>query len=509
MGIHRRWIIGIALLLGVMAAGPAQGQQAGPPQVLRVGLNAEPDNIDPHLLLQTESMRVMEQMYSSLLRLSPTLQIQPDLATKWQVSEDGKTYTFTLRQGVKFHNGRPLTAKDVQYSLGRMADPKVKSPWAYLFADLSEIRVVDDHTVQIVMKAPAAHILAALATPFAGIVPREAVDQYGNLKTKAVGTGPFRLVEWVPGQRIVQERYKEYHVPGLPKLDRVEWLFIEDPSTRVQQLLSKTIDLDIDVPLGTMPDYQRAAGVKVVGGEVVSYYYLAFNVKRKPFGDPRVRQAIAWQVNREEIVTLAADGQGTPILGGPIPSSHWAFAKLVVYPRVDAEKARRLLAEAGYPAGFSYEMMTRKGEAPIAQAVQQQLRKIGIDARIVVAESGAYNNRLYKEHDFDGVASRWGTLIDPDDFLYGQFVTGGGWNPYGFGNSDVDQLLKQGREFLNPDKRREIYRQAEQRIAELAPYVFLYRPKRFAAFQAYVDGLQHEVANTRLSLRETRVTRGN
>ena len=174
---------------------------------------------------------------------------------------------------------------------------------------------------------------------------------------------------------------------------------------------------------------------------------------------------------------------------------------------MDSQKARRLLTEAGYPKGFSFELMVRQGEAPIAQVLQQQLRKIGIEAKIAVTESGAFNRREYQEHDFDAVAGRWGTLIDPDDFLYGQFVTGGGWNPFGFGDPALDKLLNEGRRFTAQDKRREVYRSAEERIAELAPYVFLYRPKRFAAFYEYVDGLQHEAANTRLSLRQTTVNR--
>jgi peptide/nickel transport system substrate-binding protein len=505
-------LLAVSLLVtgcgGQAATPPAEKKPVGPPapakKTLRIGLSAEPDSLDPHLLTMTAAMRVMEQMYSSLLRLSPTLEIQPDIAKEWMVNKEGTVFTFKLRSDVKFHNGRGVTAEDVKYSIERMIDPKVASPWAYLFADLDSIKVIDATTVEIKMKKPAAFLLAALATPFVAITPREVVQQKGDLKTTASGTGPFRLKEWVPGQRIVLEKYPDYHEKGFPKVDEIIWTFTEDPRTREQQLLSGAIDLDIDVPLTSIPTYKNSKGIEMLGGEVVSYSYVLVNTTRKPFNDVRVRQAIAWALDREEVVSVAVDGHGVPLLGGCLPSNHWAYSNLVVYPKPDQAKAKQLLSQAGLSAGLKLEIIAAKATAGVAQVIQQQLAKVGITATILQLESGAALTRI-RAKDFDLQVTQWGTLIDPDDFLYPMFVTNGGWNRSGFSDPQVDKVLTQGRSVLDPSERKKIYLEAEKLIAEKAPYVFLYRPKRYAAFQSYVKGLKHEAANTRLSLREVTV----
>ena len=475
------------------------------PMVLRIGLNAEPDNLDPHLLVQTESMRVMEQMYSSLLRLSATLEIQPDVAEEWSVNDEGTVFTFKLREDVYFHNGRQVTADDVKFSIERVVDPDVGSPWSYLFGDLDTVAVVDEFTVEIVMKEAAAHVLAALATPFVSIIPEEATADEG-LRTQGVGTGPFKFVEWVPGQHIVLEKNADYHHEGLPLLDELRWVFVEDPTSRVQQVMSGTVDLDIDAPLESITAYRGDDNIEVLGGEVVSYYLLGINSAREPFDDVRVRQALAWAVDREEIVDVAARGFGSPLFGGPLPSNHWAYSGVEIYTAPDAERAKELLAEAGYPDGITLELLTRPGEEGIAQVVEQQLAAAGITATINRVEAGAFNQRVWTEGDFDVVCSRWGTMIDPDDFFI-HFQTDGGWNPYGFGHPGIDDLILQGRRVMDQDERKTIYGELEALVAEQVPYVFLYRPERFAAFGDSVEGLQHEAANTRLSLRETKVSR--
>lgn len=489
----------------------AETSGEGGPQrggTLRIALEAEPDNLDPHFLIQTSSMRVMEMMYSTLLHLGPDMDISPDLATDWEVSEDGTTFTFNLREGVKFWcNGREMVAEDVKYSLDRLSDPDGGSPWNYAWGALDRIEVVDDYTVRIVMTEPSAQLLAQIATPWTAIVPKEVVEENGgSLKTTACGTGPFELVEWEPYQHIKMERNEDYYNPDLPYLDELMWVPIEDEATRAQQMMSGEMDMDLVAPPKSISTYENASNIKLVSGPVCSYFYIGLNANREPFSDVRARQAVAWALDREEILEAVAFGQGTALKGGLIgPDTFWAYSDITVYPEPDLEKARELLAEAGYEDGVEVDLVCRAESVyeDQAQMIKAQLEEAGFTVNINAMEQGAVTQKVWSEGDFDMTPTRWGTWVDPDDFLYGEFHTEGSWNPYGCGTAEIDALLEKGRREMDPEERKKIYKEAERLIAEHACYVLEYRPYQYAAVQDYVMGFQHETGNTRLSIRET------
>lgn len=471
---------------------------------LRLALAHEPDSLDPHYLLTTEAFRIVEQLYSSLVSLDKDMNIVPDVAEDWTINADATRFDFKIRQGIAFHHGREVEAADVEYTARRLADG---SPYEYIFRDLDEILVPDSSSISFTFTRPAAHFLAAMAPRWTGIVAKEIVEEQGlaGMKTSASGSGPFKLVEWSPQQQVVVARNENYYESPLPYLDEIIWTPVEDEVSRVNQVTSGTMDLDIDGPGKLFETYATAPEMQVLEGPVCSFLYCGFNAARPPFDKAQARQAVAWAIDRQQLVDFTASGHGVPIAGGPIgPESHWAYNGLEIYTAPDPEKAKALLAEAGVAPGTEVVLVTTAGSvwADIAQVLQQQLAPIGLNVRIEAIEGGAANTRVFDEHDFDLTTRRWGTMIDPNDFTGEFFYSEGSYNFGQLKDPRTDELLDEGIAVPDLEERKAIYREIEEYLAaETVPYAFLYRPTVYAAFNSKVKGLQHETANTRLSLK--------
>lgn len=486
-------------------AAPARQDEPKAGGTLRLALAHEPDSLDPHYLLTTEAFRIVEQLYSSLVTLDKDMNVVPDVAEEWTINADATRFDFKIRPGILFHHGREIEAADVEYTARRLADG---SPYEYIFRDLDEIIVPDKSTISFTFGRPAAHFLAAMAPRWTGIVAQEIVDEVGldGMKTSASGSGPFKLVEWSPQQQVVVARNENYYESPLPYLDEIIWTPVEDEVSRVNQVVSGTMDLDIDGPGKLFDTYAGSGEIEVLEGAVCSFLYLGFNAARPPFDAKEARQAVAWAIDRQQIVDFVASGHGVPITGGPIgPESHWAYNGLEIYTAPDPERATALLQEAGVAAGTEVVLVTTSGGAwsDIAQVIQQQLAPVGINVRIEAIEGGAANTRVFDEHDFDLTIRRWGTMIDPNDFTGEFFYSTGAYNFGQLKDPMIDEMLDEGIAVADEAERKAIYAEIEQYLAaEAVPYAFLYRPTVYAAFHGFVKGLQHETANTRLSLKE-------
>jgi peptide/nickel transport system substrate-binding protein len=486
-------------------AAPARQDEPKAGGTLRLALAHEPDSLDPHYLLTTEAFRIVEQLYSSLVTLDKDMNVVPDVAEEWTINDDATRFDFRIRPGILFNHGREVEAADVEYTARRLADG---SPYEYIFRDLDEILVPDKTTITFTFTRPAAHFLAAMAPRWTGIVAQEIVEEVGldGMKTSASGSGPFKLVEWNPQQQIVVVRNEDYYESPLPYLDEIIWSPVEDEVSRVNQVVSGTMDLDIDGPGKLFDTYAGGAGIEVLEGAVCSFLYLGFNAARPPFDKKEARQAVAWAIDRQQLVDFVANGHGVPITGGPIgPDTHWAYNGLEIYTAPDPEKARSLLQTAGVAEGTEVVLVTTAGSAwaDIAQVIQQQLAPVGINVRIEAIEGGAANTRVFDEHDFDLTTRRWGTMIDPNDFTGEFFYSEGSYNFGQLKDPKIDEMLDEGIAVADPEQRKAIYAEIERYLAEDAvPYAFLYRPTVYAAYHSFVEGLQHETANTRLSLKE-------
>jgi peptide/nickel transport system substrate-binding protein len=451
-------------------------------------ISADPEGFDPHITSAHSSFEILENVYDTLVTVDESLNMVPSLAESWEISDDNVTWTFTLRQGVTFHNGRPLTAEDVVYSYERIMNPDTGSGVAWRFGSVESVEAIDDLTVAINLTEPSPNLLGRIgAYKGMSIVPKEIVED-GSVGTIPVGTGPFRFVEYVPGDRVVLEANADYWEAGKPYLDELILKIIPDETVRLTNLQTGEVDWVDSLPPQRVTKLATSGEVivdMVSGGD---YWYIGLNLNREPFDDVRVRQAVAYAVNRADVAAAAKWDTATPN-DGPIPPDSFWYYDYQPYEQ-DLETARQLLADAGYPDGFDTEFMpTSFYEETVrtAQVLQAQLSQIGINADIRTLEWGTW---LEEEGsgNFDMYICGWIGNIDPDDFFYAQHHTGQIFNFTGYSNPEVDDLLDAGRVETDEAARKDIYDEVQQMIIDEAPYVYLYNPAVVQAWQPYVHG---------------------
>ncbi len=510
-----RWlgIMGLVLLLVVptvlaQAPGPRYGG------TLRAGMQTDPVGLDPHLTTATATRNMMENVYDTLVQVDPNLRIIPGLASSWAASPDGLVWTFTLRGNVKFHNGRAMTADDVVYSLNRIRDPKTKSPRASDFAIVDSVTATGPLTVAIRLKQPFSPMLAKLALSTNVIVPHEVVEKDGDLNTEPVGTGPYRFVEYTPQQRLVLVRSGDFwgfDATGrrLPYIDRIEFDFYPDAVARVTALKTGNVEWIEYVPSSEVQSLRGDSNIQVVGGLSANFRGLYINMTVPPFNNVKVRQAMAWAIDRKQIVDTALFGVGgVPATGTAIPpGNYYAFTKNV-YNKVDVDKGKQLMAEAGFANGVDAEMYVTSTydflRTP-AELVQAQLAKIGIRVKIVAADWSVYLPTVIGKHYTLTILGTSGQ-VDPDDFLYNNFHTGASLNVMGYSDPQFDKLLDQGRAVSAEAQRRAIYQQAQQLLQDTVPMVFLFYSTQYEALRKNVHGYQHYTNTSYLGLRTTWMT---
>jgi len=503
-------IVGLVLVLEFQ---PLAAQTSGPRYggTLRAGMQTDPVGLDPHLTTATATRNMMENVYETLVVVSPDLRILPGLAESWKVSDDGLTWIFTIRQGVKFHNGRVMTAEDAAYSINRIRDPKVKSPRAGDFSEVESVTATGPSSVVFKLKKPFSPLLAKLASSTNVVVPKEIVERDGDLNTTPTGTGPFRFIGYTPQQRLTLVRngnYWAFDETGrrLPYLDRIEFVFLPDAVARATALRTGTVDWIEYVPSSEVKSLRADPNVDVVGGLSANFRALYINVAVAPFNNLKVRQAMAWAINRKEIVDTALFGIGGIIATGTaIPPGNYYAVSRPVYDKVDLDRAKRLLAEAGVPNGFEadlYVTSTYDFLRTPAELVQSQLGKIGIRLKISAADWNVYLPTVLQKKYALTILGTSGQ-VDPDDFLYPNFQSKGGTNFVNYSDPQFDRLLEDGRSVASESRRKQIYEQAQQRLLETVPMVFIYHSTQFEALRKNVHGYEHWLNTSYLGLRRT------
>jgi ABC-type transport system substrate-binding protein len=482
------------LLVAAVAAAPA-AFAADPVRggTLVYGSVTEVASLDPHVYQGTAWKAINLCLYNSLLGFNRQGEPSPSLAESWE-TPDAKTVIFKLRQGVTFHKGQPFTARDVKYSLERILDP---ATGATLRANLKDVRitVVDDHTVKIEKDEPDVTLLSVLAMGETAIVSEEWMKTGPNVKVEANGTGPFQLADNEPKVRVVVERNPGYFEDGVPYLDKIEFRMIKDGEARVNALKTGAVDMIDTVPWKDIDILKATPGIQVdvADGEFMNLW---FNTAQKPLDDPRVRRAISFAVDREAISEAAFFGYGTPLYGPPTIEGAWYYnADLAGTFAHDPEKAKALLAEAGYEGGLELELLTYNG-LPIytvtAQIVQANLKEVGIDVKIQLSEWAALVEKKNKG-DYDFLV--YGVTIkspDPDVYAYYFGAESTYWaQPIGFSDGAIEDLLAKGRSTLEPEARKAIYRDLEGRVLELSPWVFVNWRAKAQAYKDKVNGYVH------------------
>jgi peptide/nickel transport system substrate-binding protein len=449
---------------------------------------ASPAGLDPALAASEPIWISGDILFETLVEMSPDFEIIPALADSWDISEDGLTYTFTLHQGVKFHNGREMTSEDVKYSLERLKDPATGSPRQNNLASVASIETPDPYTIIISLQEPFAALMSTLSHVTAAIIPKEEVDK-GNFGQNPVGTGAFKFVEWIPDERVVMEAHQDYWRPGLPYLDRIVVTFSGDDNARVAALRSGDIDLLHKVPTQFVDTLRQDPALTVYGGEQagMEWQHLLLNVQSEPFNDVLLRQALFAALDRAAIAEAGKPGHAEPLDAGFLPSWHWAALNETVWEQ-DPERVRELLTEAGHPEGFEFTMLVVAGfefQTRTAQAIQQQLRPLGINAEIEVADFGVVLSAA-TSGEFDAIVLVFSPTFDPDERIQQTFQTGGGVNWGGFSDAEVDALAAEARTTLDQAARAELYRDLQRRLGEIGGWASLYTYNNYDATQAYV-----------------------
>lgn len=441
--------------------------------------------LDPILSTQLVERTVFYQMYESLVNTDEKLTIKPGLATSWTVAADGLSYTFTLRSGVKFHDGTDFNADAVKFNIDRILKAK-SSPRKSELASVDSVEVKDPSTVVFHLKKPDSTLLAQLVDRAGMILSPTAIQKAGDELTRnpvGAGSGPFVFVEWKRDDHLTLKKNPNYWKKGLPYLDQLIYRPIINDDARASSL--KTGDVDVVRQLAG----KDVAGVKadptLIWKEVpgLGFGGIELNHASGPFADKAKAQAVAMAIDRAQILKNIFFGLGT-ISYGPIPPSSWAFDPTEkVYDKADPSKAKATAT------GFSFSLKVTNNPDSIqeGQLIQSQLAKAGITVNLQVEEFGQILTET-EAHNFEAALVGWSGRLDPDGNLYSWFHTGGGNNQGQYSNPQVDKLLEEARTTADQARRKQLYSEAQRLLVTDAAYVFINHPVSAQISTAKVHG---------------------
>jgi peptide/nickel transport system substrate-binding protein len=474
------------------AAAQGQARRGG---TLRVGLDVDADTLDPRLTKNTSGFRLKELAFNGLVAINPDYSAAPDLAEKWE-NPDEKTWVFHLRQGVKFHDGSNLTANDVKYTYESVLDQNFNSPARAFYLSVDSVEATDPNTVKFTLKAPFAPFLSYMDL---AIVP-QASGTKSDFGTKPIGTGPFKVDTWNTGDSIDLSAYDGFYA-GRANLDRVRVRVVPDNSARVVALESGDLDF-VQSPLSPqdVSRIQSAGKLKVDRTPAAGYTYVNLNTADPILSDKKVRQALSYLVNKQQIIDTIYKGIGKPA-NGPIVPGMWAYSADVPSYDYNPEKAKQLLDDAGWKAGAD-GIRTKDGnrmslvvrthsEDPdrkqLIQVLQSEFQKVGIDATTNTVEFPALFQDV-QDGKFQVVVIGWLNLSDPDRATFRQFTIDGTANYGKYKNDQVDSLLKQARTTLDQTKAKQLYADAVKQLVDDAPYIFVQYQEYIAMYTTKLQG---------------------
>lgn len=473
------------------------------------GMNADASNLLPVLSSDSASSEISELVYNGLVRYDKNLKIEGELAEAWEISPDNLEITFHLRKGVKWHDGAPFTAEDVLFTYQLFIDPKVPTAYADRYKMVTKAEVLDPWTFRVRYAKPFAPALISWGF---SIHPKHLLAgkdvTKSPLTSAPVGTGPYRFKEWKRGEKLVLEANPDYW-EGAPYIDRVMQRIIPDESTMFLELQAGGIDQMLLTPIQYARQTDSAAFVhqfKKYRYPASAYTYLGFNLKNPLFQDKRVRQAITYAIDKQELIDGVLLGLGQAATG-PYKPGTWPYNPNVKQYSFDPAKAKALLAEAGWKDGnndgfierdgrsFAFTILTNQGNdarAKTAEIVQRRLREVGIDVKIRIIEWASFLKEFINPGKFEATMLGWSIPNEPDSFAvwHSSKTKPGELNFIGFKNEEVDRLLIQGRETYDEKDRKKYYDRFQEILAEEQPYVFLYVPDALPVIAARFKGIE-------------------
>lgn len=496
-------------LLCWFCAGLATAQdQAGTGKTLIWGRGNDSVTLDPAFAADGESNKVIINIFEGLVRYKDnTSDIEPALALSWENKSEGKEWVFHLRKGVKFHDGTDFNSESVVYSISRQTDPahpfyrKNFGAAGFVFQYIRKVESLDDYTVKITLEKPFAPFLSNLGMPDAApIASPEALKKWGDEFGKhPVGTGPFVFEEWIPGDRIILKKNTEYW-DNPPKLERLIFKSIPDNKNRLLALKTSAIHGMDGVDPNAVKEIEMEKNLKLIAAPGLNVGYLAMNTEKKPFDRIKVRQAVNYAINKQNLVKLFYKGLAVPAKN-PLPPTVWGANEAVEDYEYNPEKARQLLKEEGLEKGFSTTLSVMTSPRPympepekIARAIKANLAEVGIQAEIITSEWKTYTAKAYNgEHEMCLLG--WsGDNGDPDNFLYvlldqDNTVKPKASNVSFLRHEGLHELLVKAREISDRKERTALYHKAQEIIHEQAPWAPLAHAQRIGVYHKSVQGV--------------------
>jgi len=489
----------LMVMVVLLVAGLAIATTASDLKVLTIAIPTEPVNLVPQQYSEATAVSIIFHVCNGPLKYDEHYNIVPDLAEWVKVSEDGLTWTIKLKEGIKFHDGTPLTAEAVKYVVDMVTgdNPPIRSSCVGR-PELKSARIISDYVVEIKTKHPLGPFREMLTGEAWRLNSPAAIEKYGwdEANRHPVGTGPYRFVEWRSGEYIMLERNPDYFGKQ-PYYDRLVWKFVPEAATRIAMLENGEVDVIRDIPGLEVPRLQSNPDITVKAAEPNRVMYIAINCQRPFLNDQRVRQALNYAVDKDAIINGILRGIGKKSLS-PLVSTKWGYVPAGEYP-YDPDRARQLLAEAGVPPGFKVKLWVPSGryyqDKTVGEAVANYLRAVGLDVDFQVFEWGTYLGMIRKpveEAQHDLYMLGWNDVTS--DLALTPILDSRQWPMIGtnrgyYKDAAVDALLDAGRRCVNEEDRKQIYARVQKIVWEDAPWIFLYEQTPLFAYRKGITGI--------------------
>lgn len=461
----------------------------GEPQrggTLRVGFSGSADNFDPHHQVQLDSIWINSMMYSRMIRIDNEMELQPDLANDWEVTDDGLEWTFYLRDDAVFHNGRECTAEDWVYSINRLKNPDDATPFAKDIEMIEEVEAVDDHELVIHLNSVYADLPILCGMYWFRVIPEEAVE---TLNTDPVGTGPYQLQSHSPDERTVLVRFEGYYnseEEGF--LEEIHYIKIEEETSRLTGLSGDTIDFVNEISPASLPMVQDSPNMVIEEIVTGSYQPVVMDVTESPFDDVRVRQALKLVLDRTEYLQATLQGVGTEGNDQPIPPVDPMYSDTGI-PEQDFERAQELLAEAGYEDGLEIELHYTSGRVGLQESaltMQQMAEGAGVTIELINHPNDSYWSEIWLNRPF--YLSNWTPRPMADQALSIAYLTGAPWNEANWSNEEFDEIVREARSVIDQDERAELYARAQEILSEEGGVIIPYFMSVTGGWNDHVHG---------------------
>jgi peptide/nickel transport system substrate-binding protein len=468
--------------------------------VLRIGIGADADTLNPQESTTATIQNILEFIYDRLYYQNEKAENVPMLVTGKSVSEDGLSWTFKLRKGVRFHDGTPFNAEVMKVNLDRLLDPKTRAPLRFYVGMIDSYDVVDDYTFRVHLKYPYGMLESIFSHTVTCPMSKKAIEESGDLlSTHPVGTGPFKFGEWIKGERIVLVRNDDYY-GRKPTLEKIIFRIIPEHATRTAMLRAGDLDM-IELPQPPdVPALKSDPDLKVISKPSSRLMFIGFNNQKEILKDKRVRQALNYAVDKETIVKKIMFDTAN-VLEGPMPAGYFGYYKCGRY-AYNPKKAKELLKAANFPMEKTISMITPTGryafDKQVAEAVQAYLNDIGLKVELRTYDWPTYNSITRKpvdQNETELFLMGWRNPILDPDILYMAAFHSSAWAPRGmntlfYKNKEVDRLIEKARISQSPSERKQLYKKTSMILWDDAPMLFLYEPQYIIVYRKNVKGIK-------------------